>query len=110
MPACGGGSHASRIGAGTTLVPGLAAAHDRWHAIRKLRHLTVLDPLRSRHRASRAAFDKGFTHYDKPPPAEFGDIEELRAADRFRFANVLRAWIEVDERAGSRPADTTAAG
>ena len=46
---------------------------------------------------SRAAFDSGFTHYDDPPPAEFGDIEELRAADRFRFANVLRAWIEVDD-------------
>jgi len=46
--------------------------------------------------ASRAAFDSGFTHYDDPPPAEFGNIEELRAADRFRFANVLRAWIDVD--------------
>jgi hypothetical protein len=46
--------------------------------------------------ASRAAFDSGFTHYDDPPPAEFGTIEELRAADRFRFANVLRAWIDVD--------------
>jgi Cyclic nucleotide-binding domain len=47
--------------------------------------------------ATRAAFDSGFTHYDDPPPAEFGDIEELRAADRFRFANVLRAWIETDD-------------
>jgi hypothetical protein len=46
---------------------------------------------------SRAAFDKGFTHYDDPPPAQIGDIEELRAADRFRFANVLRAWIDVDD-------------
>jgi len=46
--------------------------------------------------SSRMAFDSGFTHYDDPPPAEFGDVEELRAADRFRFANVLRAWIEVD--------------
>ena len=42
------------------------------------------------------AFDSGFTHYDEPPPAELGDISELRAADRFRFANMLRAWIEVD--------------
>jgi Cyclic nucleotide-binding domain len=46
---------------------------------------------------SRAAFDKGFTHYDDPPPPEFGDIEELQAADRFRFANVLRVWVEVDD-------------
>jgi Cyclic nucleotide-binding domain len=46
---------------------------------------------------SRAAFDSGFTHYDDPPPAELDDIEELRVADRFRFGNVLRAWIEVDD-------------
>jgi hypothetical protein len=43
------------------------------------------------------AFDAGFTHYDDPPPGELGDIDELRVADRFRFANVLRAWIDVDE-------------
>src|SRR5262249_49760482 len=43
-----------------------------------------------------AFFDAGFTHYDEPPPALLGDIEELRAADRFRFANLLRAWIDVD--------------
>jgi Cyclic nucleotide-binding domain len=46
--------------------------------------------------ASRTAFDSGFTHYDDPPPPEFGTIEDLRATDRFRFANVLRAWIDVD--------------
>jgi hypothetical protein len=46
---------------------------------------------------SRAAFDSGFTHYDDPPPAEIDDVEELRAADRFRFGNLLRAWIEVDD-------------
>jgi Cyclic nucleotide-binding domain len=47
--------------------------------------------------ASRLAFDSGFTHYDEPPPAELEDIRELQAADRFRFANVLRAWIEVSD-------------
>jgi hypothetical protein len=46
--------------------------------------------------ATRVAFDSGFSHYDDPPPAELGDITELQAADRFRFANQLRAWIEVD--------------
>ena len=46
--------------------------------------------------SSRLAFDSGFTHYDDPPPGELAGIEELAAADRFRFANVLRAWIEVD--------------
>jgi hypothetical protein len=46
---------------------------------------------------TRVFFDAGFTHYDQPPPAALGDIEELRAADRFRFANLLRAWIDVDD-------------
>ena len=47
--------------------------------------------------ASRLAFDSGLGHYDEPPPDHLGDVEALRAADRFRFANVLRAWIEVGE-------------
>lgn len=48
----------------------------------------------------KAAFDGGFTHYDQPPPGELpgsGGVAELRVADRFRFANVLRAWIETDD-------------
>jgi hypothetical protein len=47
--------------------------------------------------AGRLAFDSGFTHYDEPPPDHLEDLEALRAADRFRFANVLRAWIEVSD-------------
>ncbi len=46
--------------------------------------------------AQRIAFDSGITHYDPPPPSEGLNLEELRVADRFRFANELRAWIEVD--------------
>ena len=46
--------------------------------------------------STRVAFDSGFTHYDDPPPAQIGDIEALRAGDKFRFANVLSAWVEVD--------------
>jgi hypothetical protein len=46
---------------------------------------------------TREAFDAGFIHYDKPPPDKLGDIEALRGADRFRFANVLRAWIDTDD-------------
>ena len=46
--------------------------------------------------STKAAFEGGFTHYDDPPPGEIADIEALRAAGRFRFANVLRAWIETD--------------
>jgi hypothetical protein len=45
----------------------------------------------------RVAFDAGFTHYDDPPPAQIDDLEALRATDRFRFGNVLRAWIDVDD-------------
>jgi hypothetical protein len=46
---------------------------------------------------TRVAFDAGFTRYDDPPPTQIDDIEALRSAGRFRFANVLRAWIEVDD-------------
>jgi hypothetical protein len=42
------------------------------------------------------AFETGMAHYDPPPPDVLEDIEALRDADRFRFANVLRAWVEVD--------------
>ena len=46
---------------------------------------------------TRAAFDAGVTRYDEPPPDELGDVETLRAEDRFRFANVLKAFIDVDD-------------
>jgi hypothetical protein len=44
-------------------------------------------------------FELGITHYDSPPPDRLGegDLESLREADRFREANQLRAWIEVDD-------------
>ena len=47
--------------------------------------------------SQRLAFDAGMAHYDEPPPGVIKDLEALRVADRFRFANVLRAWVEVDE-------------
>ncbi|HTR73353.1 MAG TPA: cyclic nucleotide-binding domain-containing protein [Solirubrobacteraceae bacterium] len=46
--------------------------------------------------SQRLAFDAGMAHYDKPLPEQIGDLEALRDEDRFRFANVLSAWIEVD--------------
>jgi hypothetical protein len=46
--------------------------------------------------AQRVAFDAGITHYDAPPPSEGIDLAELQKTDRFRFANELRAWVEVD--------------
>src|ERR1700689_4901577 len=45
----------------------------------------------------RLAFDAGFTHYDPPPPDVIEDMEALRVSDRFRFANVLEAWIDVND-------------
>jgi len=45
---------------------------------------------------TRLPFDIGMTHYDAPPPDELGDLAALRDADRFRFANHLAAWIDVD--------------
>lgn len=45
---------------------------------------------------NKAIFGTGFTHYDYPPPDVIDDLEALRAADRFRFANHLVGWIEVD--------------
>ena len=44
---------------------------------------------------NKAIFGTGFTHYDDPPPDVIDDLETLRAADRFRFANQLIGWIEV---------------
>ena len=49
---------------------------------------------------SKQAFDIGPFHYDDPPPEEVGgpdELEALRAGDRFRFGNELRAWVEVDD-------------
>lgn len=45
---------------------------------------------------TRVPFDVGVTHYDPPPPDAVEDLAALRDADRFRFANRLSAWIEVD--------------
>jgi hypothetical protein len=46
----------------------------------------------------RIPFDAGMAHYDPPPPEQIESLEELRDADRFRFANLLKAWVDVDER------------
>jgi hypothetical protein len=42
-------------------------------------------------------FQGGMAHYDLPPPDVLDDIEKLREADAFRFANELSAWIEVED-------------
>ncbi len=42
-------------------------------------------------------FDSGMTHYDDPPPDVLGDLETWKAEDRYRFANELSAYIEVED-------------
>ena len=45
----------------------------------------------------RLPMDTGIGHYDDPLPDHIEDLEALRVADRFRFANELSAWIEVED-------------
>ncbi len=42
-------------------------------------------------------FETGMAHYDQPPPDLIEDLEALQRDGRFRFANRLSAWIEVQE-------------
>ena len=46
---------------------------------------------------SRIPFDLGVTHYDEPPPDHIEDIDALRSSDRFREANELRAYIDIED-------------
>ena len=46
---------------------------------------------------SKLPFGFGVTHYDQPPPDRLEDLEALRTSDRFREANELRAYIEVED-------------
>jgi hypothetical protein len=42
-------------------------------------------------------FEVGVTHYDDPPPDVIHDLDDLLESGAIRFANVLRAWVEVDD-------------
>jgi len=46
---------------------------------------------------TKVPFEVGVAHYDQTPPDVIEDLAALRDADRFRFANRLEAWIEVDD-------------
>jgi hypothetical protein len=46
---------------------------------------------------NRAVFDSGVAHYDEPPPDTIEDLAELQRTDRFRFANRLSAWADIDD-------------
>jgi hypothetical protein len=45
---------------------------------------------------SKIPFELGVTHYDETPPDHLEDLAALRTSDRFREANELRAFVEVD--------------
>jgi len=42
-------------------------------------------------------FEMGATHYDQPLPDVLDDLDEMSKNDRFRFANELRAYIDVED-------------
>jgi hypothetical protein len=46
---------------------------------------------------SKVPFELGVTHYDEPPPDRLEDLYELQRNDRFREANQLQAWIDVED-------------
>jgi hypothetical protein len=51
--------------------------------------------------STKLAFEAGMAHYDDPPPEAIDDLQALCDEDRFRFANHLSAWIEVDDGSGA---------
>jgi Cyclic nucleotide-binding domain len=46
---------------------------------------------------TKAGFTSGAMHYDDPPPGYLENLAELHKAGRFRFANHLAAWAEVED-------------
>lgn len=56
-----------------------------------------MDPIEGDAEPHPRPLDVGIAHHDDPSPDTIDDVDTLRAADRFRFANELRAWIEVEE-------------
>jgi len=45
----------------------------------------------------KAGFSAGASRFDDPPPDILQDLDDLFAAEGFRFANRLAAWIEADD-------------
>src|SRR5690348_8697825 len=46
---------------------------------------------------TKAGFTSGVMHYDDPPPDYLENLTALHKAERFRFANQLAAWAEVQD-------------
>ena len=47
--------------------------------------------------STRLPFDMGVAHYDDPPPDVIDDLDVLHKAGAFRFANELKAWVEIED-------------
>jgi hypothetical protein len=47
--------------------------------------------------AFKLSFGWGVAHYDNPPPDTSPDVDTLLRADAIRFANQVRAWIDVED-------------
>jgi hypothetical protein len=47
--------------------------------------------------ATRIPFEAGVARYDDPPPDEWKDLDSVLGPEGARFANDLRAWIEVED-------------
>ena len=45
----------------------------------------------------KAGFLSGVLHYDDPPPDRIESLAALHEAERFRFANRLAAWVDVED-------------
>jgi CRP-like cAMP-binding protein len=54
-------------------------------------------PMDAMRGVGKLAADLGIGRWDPPPPDRLGSLEELLAAGGIRFANQLRAWIEVED-------------
>jgi len=52
-------------------------------------------PSEAIHGMTKLPFAFGVAHYDDPPPDQIDDLAALQANDGFRFANELRAWVDV---------------
>jgi Cyclic nucleotide-binding domain len=46
---------------------------------------------------TRIPFGMGVTHYDDPPPDEWKDLDSVLGPEGARFANDLRAWVDVED-------------
>jgi hypothetical protein len=57
-------------------------------------------PMESVQGVLRTGFDLGMAHFDPPPPdrvTNLDDVYRLRDQDQCRFANVVSAWIDVED-------------